>query len=400
MDITMNEAPAGVRRGSMVALFAAVAFMNTGMVGASTAGTLIASHGEGPGWSGSPNAAGVLGTALGALASGVLMARRGRRFALLTLYGLAVAGAVLAFAGAVAATLPALLAGMALLGLGNGGAQLSRYAAAELYPAERRGFGLSVIVWAGTVGALAGPALIAPAARAAERLMLPGLSGPIAASALVTAAAVAATALLPRTVTAQGTERPPGLSLSMVGTALRRPLVRTPLVAMMAAQMAMVAVMTMTPVQLHLHGHGLDVVGWVLSAHLIGMFALAPLSGWIADHWDGRVTIGCGIAVLMTAATTAMAAPTAHASGLPLALFLLGYGWNLMIVGGSSLLSGHLVAEERTQVQGVVDALVWSAAAIGSLVAGPLFGSGGYSLVAALAGTLALASLAPLARRR
>jgi MFS family permease len=382
----------------MLALFAGVALMNTAMVGASTASTLIVAQHNGPEWSGLPGAAGVLGTAFGALCSGVLMSRRGKRFAMLTMYGLAAAGALIAFGAAVSMTVIALLAGKVLLGFGNGGAQLSRYAAAELYPEGRKGFGLSTIVWAGTIGALVGPLLIAPAAGAAASYGLPALSGPIIVSALIVAAAVGAGAALPRAVAAPTSVRPVGLSLSMVVAALKRRAVLTPLAAMAAAQVAMVAVMTMTPLQLHQHGHGLEVVGWVLSAHMIGMFALAPLSGRIADRWGGRATIYAGIATLAISAATAVAAPTAHTSGLPLALFLLGYGWNLVFVGASSQLSRDLPAEERTQLQGVVDALVWGASAVASLAAGQLFGSGGYALVAVVAGILAVAPLVLVAR--
>jgi MFS family permease len=161
----------------------------------------------------------------------------------------------------------------------------------------------------------------------------------------------------------------------------------------------MVSVMTMTPLQLAHHGQGLGVIGWVLSAHMIGMFALAPLSGRIADRWGGRATIYLGIGTLAVAATTAVAEPTAHTSGLPLALFLLGYGWNLVFVGASSLLSRDLPDAERTQLQGVVDAVVWLTSAVASFGAGALFGLGGYVLVAVFGGVFALAPVAVVSRR-
>lgn len=385
----------GARR-STLSLFSGVAAMNTAMVGASTAATLIASDAAGPGWSGLPNAFGVVGTAAGTLGAGALMARRGSRPVLLGMYGLGIAGAVVAFGAAAGAMLAVLVAGMVLLGIGNGAAQMSRYVAAELYPAERKGFALSVIVWAGTVGAVVGPALIAPGAHAAGWLGLPELAGPVLVAVVATALALVVTVGLPRVPPPPPRPR---LSTAMVAAALRRPQVLTPLVAMVGAQVAMVAVMTMTPLQLETHGHGLDVVGWILSAHMIGMFALAPLSGRIADRWGGRATIYLGIGTLALAAVTAVSAPTAHTSGLPLALFLLGYGWNLVFVGGSSLLSRDLPPAERTQLQGVVDAVVWGSSAAASLLAGALFGLGGYALVAVFGGVLALAPTALLARR-
>ena len=390
----MTLALTGVRR-STTALFSGVAAMNTAMVGASTAGTLLAST-VGPAWSGVPNAFGVIGTALGTLGAGALVARRGSRPALLLLYATAVAGSLVVFGAAAATVLLALLPGMVLLGLGNGAAQMSRYVAAELYPLSRRGFALSVVVWAGTVGAIAGPALMTPGAHVATLLGLPALAGPVLVSVVTTGLALAATAGLPRVPPPPPRPR---LSRRLVAAALRRPAVLAPLVAMVGAQVAMVAVMTMTPLQLDHHGQGLDVIGWILSAHMIGMFALAPLSGRIADRWGGRATIYLGIGTLVLAATTAVAAPTEHTTGLPLALFLLGYGWNLVFVGGSSLLSRDLPAAERTQLQGVVDAVVWLSSAVASVAAGTMFALGGYVLVAVFGGVLALAPVAVLGNR-
>jgi MFS family permease len=315
---------------------------------------------------------------------------------LLALYGAAVAGASIAFGAAAGTVLALLLPGMVLLGLGNGAAQMSRYVAAELYPLSRKGFALSVIVWAGTVGAIAGPALMTPGAHVASLAGLPSLAGPVLVSVVTTALALAATARLPRVPPPPPRPR---LSSAMVAAALRRPEVVAPLTAMVGAQVSMVAVMTMTPLQLDHHGQGLDVIGWILSAHMIGMFALAPLSGRIADRWGGRATIYLGIGTLAVAAMTAISAPTAHTSGLPLALFLLGYGWNLVFVGGSSLLSRDLPEEERTQLQGVVDAVVWLSSAVASLAAGTLFGLGGYALVAIVGGALALAPIVVVSRR-
>lgn len=373
------------RARSTGVLFAGVALLNTATVGLGTAATLIVAAGSGAVWSGLPSVANVLGTAAGALAAGTLLPVHGSRRVLGAGYGVSAAGALLAFAGALATSVVALLFGILLVGLGNGGAQLSRYLAADLYPPERRGRALSTVVWGGTIGALAGPALMAPAASAAAGFGWPSLSGPVAVAVLATAGAALAAVFLPRHVpprrepVARGPVRPSG--------------VVRPLVAMVAAQLTMGAVMTMTPLQLQAHGHGLGVVGWVLGAHLFGMFALAPVSGRIADRWGPRVTINAGLGVLALATATALAAPTAHTSGLPIALFLLGYGWNLVFVGGSAQLSRDLAPETRSRVQGTVDAVVWAASALAGLGSGALFAGGGYALVAVVGGVLALLPL-------
>lgn len=372
-------------RRTTTSLFAGVAAMNTAMAGASTAATLIASHTAGDGWSGLPGAFGVLGTAAGTLGAGHLISRRGSKTALLLLYSAAVAGAVVA-AGTVMA---ALLVGMFLLGLGNGAAQLSRYLAAEAFPAHRKGFALSLIVWAGTVGAIVGPNLIAPGAGIAGAIGLPALAGPMLVAVVMTGVALLASAAL------RPTPAPPARRTSFA--ALRTPAVTTPLVSMVCAQLTMVAVMTMAPLELEAHHHGLHVLGLVISAHMIGMFALAPVSGRLADRFGGRAVIRVGIAALVVSSVAAFGA--GGVSGLTFAMFLLGYGWNLVFVGGSAMLSRELPADQRIQLQGAVDAVVWGCSAFASLGAGVLFGLGGYSLVTVVGAVLALLPVIVLARR-
>src|SRR5262245_2596351 len=90
-SITVHE-----RRRAMVSLFAGVIMMTIATVAASTMGTLVAGESEGSAWSGVPNGAGVLGTAIGTTALAALMARYGRRAGLLAGYLTAVIGALVA----------------------------------------------------------------------------------------------------------------------------------------------------------------------------------------------------------------------------------------------------------------------------------------------------------------
>ncbi|MBO0828909.1 MAG: MFS transporter, partial [Streptosporangiales bacterium] len=176
---------------------------------------------------------------------------RGRRAGLVLGYAVAVPGALVAAAGVVAGSVVLLLAGMALLGVGNGGAQLSRYAAAELYPAARKSFAVSVVVWAGTVGALAGPTLIAPATRAASAVHVTGLAGPFLLMAAVVLVALLVSAAV-HGRRAAGPEAPRRQGALVRGLARRSPVVA--LLAMVAAQVDMTAVMTMTPLHMQ-HEH-------------------------------------------------------------------------------------------------------------------------------------------------
>ena len=371
------------------AMFTGVVLMTTAMVGASAVATLVAADALGSAWSGAPNAAGVLGTAVGALGLAALMARRGRRTGVLVGYLLAVLGGVLSSAAMLFTALPALFGGMVLLGIGNGGAQLSRYAAAELYPPNRRGFVLGAMVWAGTVGAVIGPNLIAPSATAAGAFHLPPLVGSYVVAMVATLAAGLATVVIPHVTEPH---RDPSDWRMAIAT-LSRPTVKVALAAMVAAHFTMVAVMTMTPLHIQLHNQGLHVVGTVLSAHMLGMFVLAPLSGRLADRLGGLRVICTGIGTLLAAALLAASAPVDDLQ-LPLALFLLGYGWNLCFVGGSSILSRDLPLAAQSEAQGFIDAIVWSTSALASLASGALLALGGYFLVAVVGGMVAVLPLA------
>ena len=73
---------------------------------------------------------------------------------------------------------------------------------------------------------------------------------------------------------------------------------------------------------------------------------------------------------------------------LLIALFLLGFGWNLGYVAGSALLTSGVSVVERTRVQGVADALIWSTAALASLGSGVLVAAAGYATLGVLGAIL------------
>ncbi len=131
------------------------------------------------------------------------------------------------------------------------------------------------------------------------------------------------------------------------------------------------------------------------------MFALSPVSGRLTDRFGAVPTIFAGTAVLATASLLAAAAPAEGGVVLLLALFLLGWGWNLGFVAGSAMLSQHLELHERTRVQGLADALIWSSSAAASLGSGLIMAAVGYTALGILgAGMVVIPVLALRAQRR
>ena len=75
------------------------------------------------------------------------------------------------------------------------------------------------------------------------------------------------------------------------------------------------------------------------------------------------------------------------------ALVLIGFGWNFLYIGGSTLVASVAAAEERGRVQGVADLATTSLVAVASLTAGGLHSQFGWDIFI-LAGCVPVAILA------
>jgi MFS family permease len=181
----------------------------------------------------------------------------------------------------------------------------------------------------------------------------------------------------------------------MVGELLASTRGRTAVAALVSGQLVMVLIMTMTPYHLDHTGHGDEVIGLVLSAHTFGMFALSPVSGRATERFGGRPVIMAGFALLATSGILGAVTPDRGGAALMLPLFLLGFGWNMTFVAGSSLLAAGDSYRDRARLQGVIDAAIWGTAAVAGVVAGFVVASAGYGVLciggAALAVLLAVA---------
>jgi MFS family permease len=170
--------------------------------------------------------------------------------------------------------------------------------------------------------------------------------------------------------------------------------------SMVFAQVTMVMLMVITALHMQHHHHSLGSISFVVSSHVVGMYAFSVVSGRLADRIGRLPVILVGATTLVAACVTAPLSPALVP--LSLALFLLGLGWNFCYVGGSSLLSDHLRPAERARTQGVNDLLIASVSACGSVTSGLVFSALGYAVVGLLgaAGALVPLALALWLRRR
>ncbi|MGH2456543.1 MAG: MFS transporter, partial [Candidatus Limnocylindria bacterium] len=344
--------------------------------------------------SGLPSAVAVAGTAAAAAILSTLMARRGRRAGIVAGLAVGSAGAVAGLLAMFLGSFALLLAGSLAIGFANAASQLIRYAAADLSPGARAS-ALSLAVWAATIGAVVGPNLVAPAGSLAPGLGWDPLAGGLAMALLFVLAALAVATFGPRAPDVEGLPlevdagpgpTTPALLRALLGTAHGR----TAILALASGQLVMVLIMTMTPLHLHEAGHGLEIVGFVIGAHTLGMFGLAPISGRLTDRLGAPVVIGAGFALLTLSGLLAAATPGMGGAALALPLFLLGVGWSLTFVAGSSLLATAGPLSERARLQGATDALVWTVAALSSLASGVVLELIGYGPMAVAGAVIAI----------
>lgn len=375
-------------------MFSGVAISTTGFLASNTVNGLVAEDLTGSTtWSGVPAAATVLGTAAGAAALAMVVRRWGPRSGLTAGYLLATFAIGLATLAILTRSFGLFVAALFLFGGGFGSNRLARYVAADLYPPDQRATMIGWIVWASTIGAVAGPALLAPSREIAELARLNGLVGPFLVCLIACVLAALAMQTAPR---ALDTHLPApehttgGPSLAVL---LRQPGVSLALSSMISGQFVMVLLMTMTPLHIRHEGHGLGAIGLVISAHTLGMFAFSPITGWLADRLGRVILLAAAVVVLVAACVTGMLASRGSYPLLVTSLFLLGVGWNLGFVGGSALLTDSVAPAERVRAQGAGDAVIWGGGALASIGSGWLLDHAGFAMLS-LAG--AFLSLTPI----
>ena len=338
-----------------------------------------------------------LGAALAAIPLSRLMAARGRRPGLVLGYAIAVAGAFVVLAAAQARFFPLLLVGMTMFGAASAVNLQARYAGTDLAPAERRGRALAMVIWAVTIGSIAGPNLARPAEGTARVLGLPALSGPYMWSAVAFCGAALVLGLLLRPdplVLARELRGEAGTSPAKrklkhsFATIAESPRAVLAIAVVAVSHTIMVSVMSMTPVHMDGDGMSVQVIGLVLSLHIVGMYAFAPFVGMAVDR-VGRIPVAAvGMGILAVSCLIVGIAPMGSKGYMIVGLLLLGLGWSCGVVAGSTLLVESTPESQRPSIQGASDFVMQATSACGAALAGVVVGTLGYSWLAGLAAAL------------
>src|SRR5690349_4547623 len=389
------------QRHTVRTLVATQAIGGIGLSAAIAVGALLARDVTGSdGLSGLAQTAQTLGAAIVAAILAAYMSRHGRRPGLTLGYLAGALGGGFCLLAGVVRSFPLLLVGMVLLDAVTATNLQSRYAATDLAVPAHRGRDLSTVVWATTIGSVLGPNLSGPGAVVAGWLHIPEKTGPFVFTivALLVASAVMGARLRPdplllaRSVAPpedSGPEGPDPAADRPWPIILHTPLVLAAAVGMALTHAVMVSVMVMTPIHMDHGGASLEVIGLVISGHILGMFAFSPLVGILADRAGSPLVIGIGGLILLSSLVLSGLSAPGASPGLGVGLFLLGLGWSFGSVGSSTLLVAATPTRHRPRVQGTVDMTTGFTAAGGGAVAGLVVATVGFGWLSAGASVLA-----------
>jgi predicted MFS family arabinose efflux permease len=303
----------------------------------------------------------VLGGAIGTMPASLHMKRVGRQRGLTagTLWG--VVGALICASAIWLQSFWVLCLGTLVWGVYNAYGQYYRFVAADIASGDYKATAISLVLAGGLVGGILGPT----ASRWTVDLLAPKFVG--AYLALIGVAVLTMVLLrFIRIPTPSAAER------SASGRPLRE-IVSQPkfIVAVLGSAIGygvMNFLMVSTPIAMQVCGHPYGAATFVISSHIVGMFAPSFFTGPLIRR------VGA-LPVMFTGALLNLAAIAVALSGISVAQFwwamvLVGAGWNFLFIGGTTLLTETYRPEERAKAQGTNEQAIFITMTISSLSSG------------------------------
>jgi MFS family permease len=315
------------------------------------------------------------------------MDRRGRRPVLAAGFVALAAGCSLTALATDTSSVPLLLVGFVLIGMGQATSLLIRAAAGDMYVAARRARGISYVLSGAVIGAVLGPAVFSPmfADRKldAAELTVPWLSAAVIALIALTIVLLVRpdTRVIGQMLSDRAGDAPPPAAAPLAEI-VRRPGVVPAMIASLASFGVMVSVMNLAGyVVVEVHHHSQDSVFPIIGAHVLGMYALVLVVGALIDRIGRTPALSIGLVVM--GASTLGLQWVASVPMTALLLFGLGIGWNISFVAATAQMADCTAPEERGKLLGFNDL-------IAALLGAGLALIGGYGLESAGVGALAV----------
>ena len=314
----------------------------------------------------------VIGGALTTVPASLYMKRVGRRRGLMRGATVGIAGALICAAAIRLQNFWLLCAGTLVWGTFNAFGQYYRFAAADAASADFRSTAISLVLAGGLVGGILGPTT----SRITIELLEPRFMGAylaLIAFVVVTIALLAAIRI----------PEPSAAERAAAGRPMRQIAAQPKfIVAVLAGAIGygvMNLLMTSTPIAMGVCGHPYGDAAFVISSHVIAMFAPSFLTGGLMRRFRVLPVMFAG--ALLNVAAVAIALSGVGVAQFWLSLVLLGVGWNFLYVGGTTLLTESYRPEERAKAQGANDLAIFVMMAISSFSSGLIVTNAGWEKV-------------------
>src|ERR1700694_3270184 len=314
----------------------------------------------------------ILGGAIATMPASLHMKRVGRQRGLTTGTFWGIAGALLCGAAMWLQSFWLLCFGTLVWGVYNAYGQCYRFAAADVASVDFRPTAISLVLAGGLVGGILGPSVSRWTVDLFDARFM-GAYLALIAFALVTMALLQFIRIPPPTQSEQSASGRPLLQIAAQPKFI---------IAVLCGAMSygvMNFLMTSTPIAMGVCGHPYADAAFVISAHVVGMFAPSFVTGTLIRRFGLLPVMLAGVLLDFVAIGIAL-------SGISVAQFwwslvLLGIGWNFLYIGGTTLLTQTYRPEERAKAQGANDQAIFIMMAISSLASGLTVTTAGWERV-------------------
>ena len=314
----------------------------------------------------------VVGGAIATMQASKYMKKVGRRAGLIRGASVGIAGAAICAAAIWQASFWLLCFGALVWGTYNAFGQYYRFVAAEVAAPDFRATAVSLVLAGGLVGGIVGPTL----SRYTVDLVGPKFAGAYLALIVF---ALATMAVLSRIRIPEPTAAEQAASGRPLSEIARQPKY---IVAVMAGAISygvMNFLMTSTPIAMGVCGHPYGDAAFVISSHVIGMFAPSFVTGGLIRRLGTIPVMLAGAALNVVSIAIALAGVAV--ANFWWSLVLLGVGWNFLYIGATTLLTETYRPEERAKAQGANETAIFVMMALSSFSSGMIVTNAGWEKV-------------------
>jgi predicted MFS family arabinose efflux permease len=259
-----------------------------------------------------------------------------------------------------------------VFGVYNAYGQYYRFAAADVAHAEFKATAISLVLAGGLVGGILGPTT----SRFTVDLVGPKFLGAYLALIVFALATVVLLRFLRVPVPSVAEQQAQGRSLAEIAA---QPKFMVAVASGAIGYGVMNFLMTSTPIAMGVCGHPYSDAAFVISSHVVAMFAPSFVTGYLVRRLGVLPVMGAGVLLNLVAILVALSG-----IGVPhfwVSLVALGMGWNFLYIGGTTLLTETYRPEEKAKAQGANDFSIFAMMAISSFTSGSIITTAGWEAV-------------------